>query len=45
MADFVDAIRNDREPGVTGEEALKVHRLIDALLETARMGAPVRLSA
>jgi predicted dehydrogenase len=45
MADFVDAIRNDREPKVTGEEALKVHRLIDALIGTASTGAPVRLSA
>jgi predicted dehydrogenase len=32
MADFVDAIRGGREPRVTGEEALKVHRLIDALI-------------
>jgi UDP-N-acetyl-2-amino-2-deoxyglucuronate dehydrogenase len=45
MADFVGAIRNDREPKVTGEEALKVHRLIDALIGTASTGAPVRLSA
>ena len=26
---------------VTGEEALKVHRLIDALIESGRSGAPV----
>ncbi|RST88096.1 Gfo/Idh/MocA family oxidoreductase [Aquibium carbonis] len=32
MADFVEAIRTGREPRVTGEEALKVHRLIDALI-------------
>ena len=32
MADFTDAIRTGREPRVTGEEALKVHRLIDALV-------------
>jgi predicted dehydrogenase len=32
MADFVDAIRTGRDPRVTGEEALKVHRLIDALI-------------
>jgi predicted dehydrogenase len=42
MADFVAAIREGREPRVTGEEALKVHRLIDALIETGRTGAPVR---
>lgn len=43
MADFVDAIRNGREPRVTGEEALKVHRLIDALIEAGRSGGPVRI--
>lgn len=41
MADFIDAIRNGREPRVTGEEALKVHRLIDALIETGKVGRPV----
>ena len=45
MADFVDAIRTGREPKVTGEEALKVHRLIDALIETGRTGAPVKVAA
>ncbi len=44
IADFVDAIRTDREPRVTGEEALKVHRLIDALIETGRTGAPVKVT-
>lgn len=44
MADFVKAIRTDREPKVTGEEALKVHRLIDALIETGRTGAPARVA-
>jgi UDP-N-acetyl-2-amino-2-deoxyglucuronate dehydrogenase len=43
MADFVAALREGREPRVTGEEALKVHRLIDALIETGRTGAPVRV--
>lgn len=43
MEDFVDAIRNDRAPRVTGEEALKVHRLIDALIETGRTGAAVTI--
>jgi UDP-N-acetyl-2-amino-2-deoxyglucuronate dehydrogenase len=32
LADFLDAIEHDREPRVNGEEALKVHRFIDALL-------------
>jgi hypothetical protein len=29
-----------REPKVAGEEGLKVHRLIDALIETSGCGAP-----
>jgi UDP-N-acetyl-2-amino-2-deoxyglucuronate dehydrogenase len=45
MTDFADAIRDGREPRVTGEEALRVHRLIDALIETGRSGAPVRVRA
>lgn len=45
MADFVEAIRTGREPRVTGEEALEVHRLIDALIETGRQGgAPVMVA-
>lgn len=44
MADFVDAIRTGREPKVTGEEALKVHRLIDALIETGRTGRPAQVA-
>ena len=32
LADFLDAIEQNREPRVNGEEALKVHRFIDALL-------------
>ena len=43
MEDFVDAIREGREPKVTGEEALKVHRLIDALIETGKQGRPVKV--
>ena len=41
MADFIEALTQGREPKVTGEEALKVHRLIDALIETGRTGKPV----
>lgn len=43
MADFADAISTGRAPRVTGPEALKVHRLIDALIETGRTGASVRV--
>ena len=45
MADFLDAVQLGREPKVTGEEALRVHRLIDALIETGAKGAPVKVAA
>jgi len=35
IADFLDALEHKRAPAVSGEEALKVHRLIDALLRAA----------
>ena len=41
MADFVHAIRTGGEPKITGEEAIKVHHLIDALIETGKAGRPV----
>lgn len=44
MSDFVDAVREGREPKVTGEEALKVQRLIDALVETGRHGRAVKVA-
>lgn len=34
LADFLDAIKQRREPRVSGVEALKVHRFIDALLRS-----------
>jgi len=43
IADFLDAIETGREPAVTGEEALKVHFLIDALLESGAIGRPTRV--
>jgi predicted dehydrogenase len=36
LADFVAAVREDREPVSNGRTALRVHRLIDALLASAR---------
>ena len=36
IADFADAVRENREPGVPGREALHVHRLIDALVLSSR---------
>ena len=38
LADFLDAIERDHEPRVNGEEALKVHRFIDKLLQTPQSG-------
>lgn len=38
IEDFLDAIENDRNPAVTGREALKVHRLIAAILRSSETG-------
>jgi predicted dehydrogenase len=38
LSDFLGAIERDRQPRVNGAEALKVHRLIDALLQSPRSG-------
>src|ERR1044072_9459780 len=43
IADFLDAIDYKREPTVSGREALKVHRLTDALLEAGKTGGTVRV--
>ena len=45
MADFLDALDQDREPLVTTAEALKVHFLIDALLESAASGKRVTVAS
>jgi UDP-N-acetyl-2-amino-2-deoxyglucuronate dehydrogenase len=41
--EFLDAVQGGGEPRVNGEEGLRVHRLIDALLASAAAGAPLRL--
>jgi predicted dehydrogenase len=41
IADFLDAIDQHRPPRITPREALRVHRLIDALLESAATGRRV----
>ncbi len=38
LADFVAAIRDGRDPKVSGREALNAHRLIDAVLKAAESG-------
>lgn len=41
--DFLDAIAEKREPRVTAREALKVHRLIDAIIEAGKTGTMVKV--
>jgi len=43
IADFLDALDEKRAPAISGQEALKVHRLIDALLEAGATGKTVRV--
>lgn len=38
LADFLDAIEKDHQPKVTGREALKAHRLIEAILRSSQTG-------
>jgi UDP-N-acetyl-2-amino-2-deoxyglucuronate dehydrogenase len=38
LEDFLDAVEQDRQPKVSGREALKVHMLIDALLRSSESG-------
>ncbi len=45
LADFLDSIEGNRDPKVSGREALKVHRLIDALLRSAETGKREYLSS
>src|SRR5437868_1058902 len=45
IADFLDALDEKREPAISGQEALKVHRLIDALLEAGATGRTVRVES
>lgn len=43
IEDFVDAVREDRQPLSTGQTALNVHRLIDALIRSGRQGRRVEV--
>ena len=38
LTDFLDAVENGGEPKISGREALKVHRLIEALLRSSASG-------
>ena len=44
IADFLDALDEKRVPAISGREALKVHRLVDALLEAGRTGETVKVA-
>jgi predicted dehydrogenase len=44
LADFLDALDHDREPRVTGREALRVHHLIDAVLRASAEGRTVAVA-
>ncbi len=43
ITDFLDALDEGRAPRVSGQEALKVHDLIDAILQSAECNAPVKI--
>jgi len=43
IVDFLDAIEAGREPTVSGREALKVHLLIEALLQSSESGQAVTI--
>lgn len=43
FAEFADAIREGREPSVSGEDAVRALEVIDAAFESDRTGAPVAL--
>jgi predicted dehydrogenase len=44
MRDYLDALDEERAPLVSGAEALKVHRIIDAILESAATGTRVSVA-
>lgn len=45
LVDFLDSVDADRDPLVSGEEALKVHYFIEAILEASRKKAVVSVSS
>jgi len=44
LEEFVKAVKEDREPLITGEDGLKVLKVIDAVFESSRRGEPVTLT-
>ena len=45
IGDFVDAVRAGREPGVTGDDALRSLRVMSAMYASAKSGQPERPDA
>lgn len=43
LREIIDAIRNDREPAVTGEDGRRVVAVIQGVYESGRTGRPVKL--
>jgi predicted dehydrogenase len=43
LKDFIDAIRQGREPAVSGRSALAAQQVIEAIMASARSGLPVML--
>lgn len=44
VADFVDAVRNDRQPEITGREGVDAVAVVEAAYESAERGEPVDVS-
>ena len=45
IEDFVDAVRDDREPAVTGRDAVRSLEIIQAIYDSSRPGAAVAIVA
>jgi UDP-N-acetyl-2-amino-2-deoxyglucuronate dehydrogenase len=45
VEDFVDAVRRDREPAVTGRDAIRSLEIVTAIYASSRSGAAVELAA
>jgi UDP-N-acetyl-2-amino-2-deoxyglucuronate dehydrogenase len=45
IADFVAALRDGREPAVTGRDALRSLAIVEAVYESSRSGSPVELAS
>jgi len=45
VEDFVEAVRGDREPAVTGRDAVRSLEIVQAVYASSRTGAPVEINA